>query len=80
MQGVGHAALAGLAAAAAGGAVGVAVSLAMPVSHKVLAAGGAVVAAGCAVVAFGVVAYLLDNGDLKPAVARLRRLARRPAA
>jgi len=80
MRGVGHAALAGLAAAVAGGAIGVAVSLAVPVSSKILAVGGAVLAAGCAVVAYGVVAYFLDNGDVKPAVARLRRLARRPAA
>lgn len=80
MQGVGHAALAGLAAGVVGTAVGVAVSLAVPVSHKLLAAGGAVVAAACAVVAFGVVAYLLDKGDLKPVAARLRRLSRKPAA
>jgi hypothetical protein len=33
----------------------------------------AAVAAGGAFVAFGVVAYLLDRGDLKAVVARLRR-------
>ena len=44
-----------------GAAVGVAVSLAAPVSHKLLAAGVAVLAAGGAVIAFGVVAYLLDE-------------------
>ena len=80
MQGVGRATLAGLTAGVAGAAVGVAVSLAVPVSHRLLAAGGAVVAAGCAVVAFGVVAYFLDNGDVKPVMARLRRLGRRSAA
>ena len=32
---------------------------------------------GCAVAAFGVVAYLLDDGDFKAVLARLRRLARR---
>ena len=80
MQGVGRATLAGLTAGVAGAAVGVAVSLAVPVSDRLLAAGGAVVAAGCAVVAFGVVAYFLDNGDVKPVMARLRRLGRRSAA
>ena len=80
MQGVGRATLAGLTAGVAGAAVGVAVSLAVPVSHKLLAAGGAVVTAGCAVVAFGVVVYFLDNGDVKPVMARLRRLGRQSAA
>jgi len=75
VRGVGRSALAGLAAAAAGAAAGVAVSVALPVSHKLLAAGVAVLAAGCAVIAFGVVAYLLDDGDLRTALARLRRAA-----
>jgi putative peptidoglycan lipid II flippase len=73
VQGVGRTALAGLAAAAAGAAAGVAVSLALPISHKLLAAGIAVLAAGCAVIAFGVVAYILDDGDLRTALARLRQ-------
>ena len=76
VQGVCHASLAGLAAGAAGAAVGVAVCLAVPMSHKLLAAGVAVAAAGCAVIAFGVVAYILDNGDLRTVVARLPKLAR----
>ncbi len=74
VQGISHAALAGLAAAAVGGTVGVAVSIAVPVSHKLLAAGVAVLAAGCAAIAFGVVAYLLDNGDLRTILAQLRRV------
>jgi hypothetical protein len=53
--------------------VGVAVSIAVPVSHKLLAAGVAVLAAGCAVIAFGVVAYFLDGSDLRVALAWLRR-------
>ena len=57
VQGVGYAALAGLAAAAIGAAAGV-----------------AVLAAGCAVIAFGVVAYLLDHGDLRTVLARLRQV------
>ena len=75
VQGVGYAALAGLAAAAVGAAVGVAVSIAVPMNHKLEAAGVAVLAAGCAVVAFGVVAYLLDDGDLRTVLARLRQVA-----
>jgi putative peptidoglycan lipid II flippase len=76
VQGLGHAAVAGLAAAAAGAAVGVAIGIAVPVSHKLLAFGVAVLAAGCAVVVFGVVAYLLDDGDLRAVLAWLRRAAR----
>ena len=77
MQGAGRAALAGLAAACAGVAAGVAVGLALPVSHRLLAAGMAVLAAaGGAVVAFGVVAYLLDDGDLRASLARLRQVTR----
>ena len=81
VQGVGRSALVGLAAAAVGGAAGVAVSIALPISHKLLAAGTAVLAAGCTVIAFGVVAYILDDGDLRTALPRLRQAARlrRPA-
>jgi hypothetical protein len=35
----------------------------------------AVLAVCCAVVAFGVVAYILDDGDLRPILARLRQAA-----
>jgi putative peptidoglycan lipid II flippase len=73
VQGAGRAALAGLAAATVAAAVGTAVSIAVPVSHKLVAAGVAVVAAGCAVIVFGVVAYLLDGSDLRVALAWLRR-------
>jgi putative peptidoglycan lipid II flippase len=76
VQGVGHAAIAALAAGVAGAAVGVAVSLALPVTEKLLAAGVAMLAAGCAVIVFGVVAYILDDGDLRTVMERLRRLAR----
>ena len=77
VQGIGHAALAGLVACVAGAAVGVAVSLAVPLYHKLEAVALAVPAAGCAIVAFGVVAYLLDDGDLKAVLARVRRVVRR---
>jgi putative peptidoglycan lipid II flippase len=77
---VGQAALAGVAAAAAGAVAGLGVSVVLPTHHKLLAAGTGVVAAGCAVVAFGAVGFLLDSGDLRAALARLRQLARlRPA-
>jgi len=73
VQGAGHAALAGLAAGAVGAGVGVAVCLAAPDGGKLAAAAVAAVAAGGAFIAFAVVAYLLDRGDLKAVVARMRR-------
>src|SRR5271165_2690502 len=76
VQGVSRAALAGLAAGAAGAAAGVAVSLAVPVHHKLAAFALAVPAAGGAMIAFGVVAYLLDDGDLRPVLTWVRRVAR----
>jgi hypothetical protein len=77
VQGAGHAALAGLAACVAGTAVGVAVSLTVPLLHQKLEAVAlAMAAAGCAIIAFGVVAYLLDDGDLEAVLAWARRMAR----
>jgi putative peptidoglycan lipid II flippase len=76
VQGAWHAALAGLAACVAGSAVGVAISLAVPLHHKLVAAALAVPAAGGAIIAFGVVAYILDDGDLKTVLARVRRAIR----
>jgi putative peptidoglycan lipid II flippase len=75
MHRVGRAALAGLAATAAGTAAGLGVSVVLPTSHKLSAAGIGVLAAGCAVIAFGVVAFLLDSGDLRAVLARLRQVA-----
>jgi putative peptidoglycan lipid II flippase len=77
VQGTRHAALAGLAACAVGAVVGIAVSLAVPLHHKVVAAALAVPAAGCAIIGFGVVAYFLDGGDLRVVLALVRRLVRR---
>jgi putative peptidoglycan lipid II flippase len=74
--GVNRAALAGLAAGAAGAAIGVAVSMAVPVHHKLEAFALAVPAACAAIVAFGVVAYLLDDGDLAAVLAWVRRAVR----
>jgi len=76
VQGTGHAALAGLAAAAAAAAAGVAVGLVLPASHKLVAIGVATLAASVAVIVFGVVIYLLDDGDLRAGLARLRQGAR----
>jgi putative peptidoglycan lipid II flippase len=77
VQGARHAALAGLAACAAGAAVGVTVSVAVPLHHKLEAVALAVPAALCAILAFGVVAYLLDQGDLRAVLAWVRRTLRR---
>ena len=76
VQGAGRATLSGLAACAAGTVVGVAVTLAAPLHHKLDAIAFAVPAACCAILAFGVVAYLLDDGDLKIFLAWVRRAAR----
>ncbi len=76
VRGVGRAALAGLAAGAAGVAAGVAISVAVPLHHKLEAFALAVPAAVVAILAFSVVAYLLDDGDLRAIAARLRRAAR----
>jgi putative peptidoglycan lipid II flippase len=76
VQGTWHAALAGLAACAAGSAVGVGISLAVPLHHKLVAGALAVPAAGGAIIAFGVVAYLLDDGDMKAVLTWVRRAIR----
>ena len=72
VQGIGHATASGLAAGAAGAAVGAAVCLASPTGGKLVVTGVAVLAASGAVIAFGVVAFILDRGDLRTVVARLR--------
>jgi hypothetical protein len=61
----------------AGTALGVGVSVAVPIHHKLEAVALAVPAAGCAIIAFGVVAYLLDKGDLRTVLRWVRRVARR---
>jgi putative peptidoglycan lipid II flippase len=77
VQGARHATLAGLAAGVAGAVVGVAVSLAVPLHHKLVAFALAVPAAAFAILAFGVVAYFLDDGDLRAVLAWVRRVATR---
>ena len=77
VQGARHAAVAGLAAGVAGAVVGVAVSLVVPLHHKLVAVALAVPAAAFAIVAFFVVAYFLDDGDLRTVLAWVRRVTAR---
>ncbi len=53
---------------------GAGLSIALPVSHKLLYALVGAVAAGCAILAFGAVAFFMDDGDLRVVVARLRQV------
>ncbi|MDX6416671.1 MAG: hypothetical protein QOG28_1291, partial [Trebonia sp.] len=77
--GLGHATLAGIAAAAAGAAAGLAVTLVMPKGGTVFEAGVGVVSAMLAVIVFGVVAYGLDQGDVRAAAGRLHLFSRKRA-
>lgn len=76
MKGVIRATVVGLLAAAVGAGVGVAVSIALPVDHKLLYALVATVASCCAVAAFCAVAFLLDDGDLRVVLGRVRQIVR----
>jgi putative peptidoglycan lipid II flippase len=79
VAGLGHATLAGIAAAAAGAAAGLAVTLVMPQGGTVFEAGVGVVSAMLAVIVFGVVAYGLDKGDVRAAAGRLHLFSRKRA-
>jgi putative peptidoglycan lipid II flippase len=76
VQGVGRAMFASLAAGIVGSAVGIAMSVALPTSHKLIDFGVGVAAATAAVIAFGVVAMILDGGDLRAVMARVRQVVR----
>jgi putative peptidoglycan lipid II flippase len=76
VTGLGHAQLAGIAAAAAGAAAGLVASLILPSGGNFLEAGSGFLSTLLAVVVFGVVAYALDRGDLRAAAGRLRRFAK----
>ncbi len=76
VAGLGHATIAGIAAAATGAAAGLAVTLVMPSGGNLLEVGSGLIAATLAVAGFGVVAYALDRGDLRAVAVRLRRFAR----
>ncbi|HTU07879.1 MAG TPA: lipid II flippase MurJ [Trebonia sp.] len=75
-EGIGRATLAGLAAAVAGTALGVAAALAMPPGGKLHDGVAGAVGVAAALVTFVVVAYFLDKDDLRMATLRLRRFAR----
>jgi peptidoglycan biosynthesis protein MviN/MurJ (putative lipid II flippase) len=81
LRGTARAALAGLAGAVAGVAAGAAVSTGLPVHGFLPNAGIAILACGCVAVAFGAAVLVLDGGDLRAVLARIReRLPRaRPA-
>jgi putative peptidoglycan lipid II flippase len=74
VRGTGRATLSGAAAGIAGAAAGAGLTLALPANHKLLAAAVAALAAVCATVVFGLVAYLLNDGDLRAAVTWLRQV------
>ena len=76
VEGVVRAALASLAAGVAGSAAGLAVTLAAPAGGKLHDLGTGTAGAAVAIVAFGVVAYVLDGGEMRAALRRLRRLRR----
>jgi putative peptidoglycan lipid II flippase len=75
VQGIGRAVLAGLGSATAAAVVGVAISVALPASHKLMDGVVGALAAGCAVVVFCAVAFVLDDGDLRVILARVRQAA-----
>jgi peptidoglycan biosynthesis protein MviN/MurJ (putative lipid II flippase) len=76
LAGLGHATLAGVAAAGAGAAAGLAVSLVMPTGGAVFEACAGAAATALAIVVFGVVAYALDKRDTRTVIGRLCQLVR----
>jgi putative peptidoglycan lipid II flippase len=77
LAGIRRATLAGLAAGAGAALAGVAVSLALAGSGRLADAGAGLLAACCAIVVFAGIAFCLDDGDLRMALAQLRQAARR---
>ena len=73
LHGAVRAATAGLASALVGAAAGAGMSAAVPARGFFLNATVALLACCCGVIAFGVTAYALDRGDLRAAVATVRR-------
>lgn len=74
VAGLGHATLAGVAAAAAGAAAGLMVTLALPAGGTIYEVGDGFLATIAAIAVFAVVAYALDRGDTRVAFSRVRRL------
>jgi putative peptidoglycan lipid II flippase len=73
LHGTVRAGAAGLTAAVAGAGVAAALSAAVPVAGVIPNGLMALAVCGCAALAFGAVAYALDGGDLRAAVARVSR-------
>ncbi|MGH3212870.1 MAG: hypothetical protein ACRDNO_34430, partial [Trebonia sp.] len=73
---LGHASLAGVAAAAAGAAAGLAIAQVMPTGGAIYETCAGAVATLVAVAVFGVVAYALDKGDTRAVAAQVRRFTR----
>jgi putative peptidoglycan lipid II flippase len=69
IQGVGRTTLVGLSAAVGGAVVGVGASLLLPASGKLAEASAGALAAGCAVIVFVAIAFRLDEGEVRPALA-----------
>jgi putative peptidoglycan lipid II flippase len=76
VHGLRRATAAGLAAAAGAGLVGAAVSVAIPMHHKLAEAGAGALAAVCVVIVFAVITLRLDDGDLRAVLARRLHPAR----
>jgi putative peptidoglycan lipid II flippase len=73
MRGTPRVAICGVAAAIAGAGAGAGVAAALPVAGTLAECFSGLLAAVCAVAAFGIVAWFLDNGDLRAALGRARR-------
>jgi putative peptidoglycan lipid II flippase len=73
LAGTGRVAVAGVAAAAAGGGVGAGMAAVLPMNGPVTATLFAGLAAGCAVAVFALIAYVLDGGELRAIVSRVRQ-------
>jgi putative peptidoglycan lipid II flippase len=74
VQGIWRASWAGILGAGLAALAGAGVCLALPVAHKFLDIFVGALAAGCAVAAFGLVAVLLDKGDVRQMLAWTRQI------
>jgi putative peptidoglycan lipid II flippase len=73
LRGTMRAAVSGLVAATAGAGAGAGVAAALPTTGRTDDVLAALLAAVCATAAFAVVAYVLDGGELRAALTRVRR-------
>ncbi|HEY1644688.1 MAG TPA: lipid II flippase MurJ [Streptosporangiaceae bacterium] len=77
LRGTTRAAVAGVVAAAAGAAAGAGAARLLPSPAVAAAVAAGVLAAACAAAVAGALAFLLDGGELKAALGRIRRTAPR---